>query len=114
MTKYKDNFVEKVIIEIPKELISKKRKYKIINQFIEVEHFLDICIVHNDVTLKMPMFFLDVGSILKDIKEMCISMSNNEMMVQPMGWADSECKSYKILITKIKKIGGERGLTRNE
>lgn len=94
--------MEKMIIKIPKELISEKRKYKIINQFIEVEHFFDNCIVYNDVTLKMPMFCINKGSILQDIKEMCVSMSNHETMVQPMGWADSECKSYKILITQIK------------
>lgn len=90
--------MEKLIIEIPKELISKKRKYKIINQFIEVEHFLDICIAHNDVTLKMPMFCIDKGKILQDINEMCASMSDHETMVRTVGWADAECKTYEITI----------------
>lgn len=109
MTEYKDNFMEKVIIEIPKELISKKRKYEIIDQVIRVEHYFGYCIINNRIVLKMPMFCIDKGKILQDINEMCASMSDHETMVQTVGWADAECKTYEIMITQTKKLPVKEG-----
>ena len=96
-------------IEIPKELVWKKRKYKVIKQVIEVEQCLGYCFIHNRITLKMPMFFFGAGSRLQDIKEMCISMSNQETKAEAIGWADSELKTFDILITQTKKIAVKEG-----
>lgn len=99
-TKYKDDFTEKVTIEIPKKLVWKKRKYKVVNQNIEVENCCGHCIIRNHITLKMPMFCFKAGSRLQDIKEMCVSMSNQETKAETYGWEDSELKTYGIMITQ--------------
>ena len=106
--------MDKTTIEIPKELVWKKRKYKVVNQVVEVEHYCGYCIIRSLITLKLPMFYFGVGSRLQDIREMCASMSDNETKAETIGWADSELKTFDILITQTKKIAGERGLTRNE
>lgn len=98
MTKYKNNFMEKAIIETPKELIWKKRKYKVINQVIEVEHCFEYCVICNRIVLKMPMLCIDKGKILQGIKEMCASMSDHETKTYLAGWADAGCKAYEIMI----------------
>ena len=108
-TKYKDDFTEKVTIEIPKKLICNKRKYKVIKQVIEVELFFEYCIIRNRITLKMPMFFFGAGSISQDINEICASMSDNETIAEKVGWADSELKTFDILITQTKKIAVKGG-----
>lgn len=99
-TKYKDNFTEKVTIEIPNELVWNGRKYKVVNQNIEVENCCGHCIIRNHITLKMPMFYFNAGSRQQDIKEMCISMSNQETKAETYGWEDSELKTYGIMITQ--------------
>ena len=99
-TKYKDNFTEKVTIEIPKEIVWNGRKYKVVNQNIEVENCCGHCIIRNHITLKMPMLFFDAGSISQDINEICASMSDNETVAEKVGWADAEHNTYEIMIRK--------------
>lgn len=89
-------------IKIPKLFVGNIAKYKVLIQTLELEYLEDYLTIIQNIVIKIP-FWLSKTKAIYDIYDICKKMTKENYKVNPMGWSDSSCKTYEIMIIECFK-----------